>query len=188
MAVRDAEVKIQKAVPVRLRHHLLTRFGSARECPLAPPNSQVRRNYAPGGKEPEGGHQEAALFSGRGAPFLAAVIGCTSMPALHPLTPCAHGILLQSISRCAWGPHHQLNGGSSACPPTRSCAWSLSRQLLGCGKSRSRSSQDVIPRFSNSTNKVAAHPCLPCGLRRHRHLDIYPCHISSSGGKQAIAG
>lgn len=110
MAVRDAEVKIQKAVPVRLRHHLLTRFGSARECPLAPPNSQVRRNYAPGGKEPEGGHQEAALFSGRGAPFLAAVIGCTSMPALHPLTPCAHGILLQSISRCAWGPHHQLMG------------------------------------------------------------------------------
>lgn len=188
MAVRDAEVKIQKAVAVRLRHHLLTRFGSARECPLAPPNSQVRRNYAPGGKEPEGGHQEAALFSGRGAPFLAAVIGCTSMPALHPLTPCAHGDTVAEHLTMCMGAAPPAHGGTSACPPTRSCAWSLPRQLLGCGKSRSRSSQDVIPRFSNSTNKVAAHPCLPCGLRGHWHLDIYPCHISSPGGKQAIAG
>lgn len=35
-AIRDVEVKIQSAVPVRLRHHLLTRPRTVRECPLAP--------------------------------------------------------------------------------------------------------------------------------------------------------
>lgn len=139
IATRDAEVKIQKAGPVRLRHHLLTRSRSARECPLAPPNSQARRNRALGGKGPEGGHQEAALFSGRGAPFLAAVIGCTKHACLAP-TPSAHGStvaehLTMRMGDGGWGGAPPTPWGQlpAACPPTRSCSWSLSWQLLGCG-------------------------------------------------------
>lgn len=36
VAIREVEVNIQSAVPVRLRHDLLTRPRTVRECPPAP--------------------------------------------------------------------------------------------------------------------------------------------------------
>lgn len=99
VAIGDVEVHIQSAVPVRLRHDLLTRPRTVRKCP---PALRRRDEIALWEGTATGRQREPAFFSARGAPFLAAVIGCKHAC----ITPAPlHWKVLQNISRCAWVPY-----------------------------------------------------------------------------------
>lgn len=85
LQIRDVEVKIQSAVPVRLRHHLLTRPRTVRDCPHAP--VQVRSDCTLG----RNGHGQAAgsclLFSA----WSTVLSGRHRLQVCLPYLPCCIG-------------------------------------------------------------------------------------------------